>query len=449
MQSLLNRMRHLQASVRWFELALWTLLILAITVRVMKLPLMEFKADEFLFLMRSFQEPFNLERIHDIRSLIPIPHPPMFAYLLALPTSLTVSPLAVTAYIVGLNLLGLWFLYSFCRHVFSRDIALSVTTFVASMPWSVIFSRKIWNPDIVFPCEMLFLLAFVWLLKEYKPWKLYIFAIALSIYMQAHLLLLFSIFLVLFIFWIARLPVHRDHLVRAFLLLFILHLPYLAYAFSADTKEIDLFRQYHVYSAGIDWGVGGTNLLWWLKTSSGLGFSYLLGEGAYETFTNTFLLRFIEIVFTLFAAISVLAYFWCLNGTIASLRKRGRGGLEPYKLVVLYLLLWSLLLFTMLSAGQIESVPHYWVSSLFILPFCTVLFMQAMYRHMQRALQCVVHGFFLLVVTCNIIFMLSFYSFIEKNPEAIDGDYGTPFMFDREMWEGYLESGAAGTLGGV
>ncbi len=435
-------MRMYAPSFTWYEACLWALLALAIIVRIMKLQLMEFKGDEFMFLMESFRDPFALSQIHAVRSIVPIPHPPMFAYLLALPTSLTVSPIAVTAYIVGLNLLGLWLLHAFCRQVLSKEIALATTTLVASMPWAIIFSRKIWNPDIVFPCEMLFLLALAMLLRSYRPWKLYLFALALAIFLQAHLLSMFSIIPLAAVFWFAKPHIEKTHLKRAGLFLFVLHIPYLAYCLTTDAPTFVGERM----GSGLNIQLFIDNVLWWLNTSTGLGFSYLLGESGYDAFLKTFSLAWAEVVFRMYVLLGVVAYFWCISKTIDSLKRSGAEALAPYKLMMLFLLVWSVFLLVFLSASNVSSPPHYWVSLMVIIPFCVVLFLHSIARHVLPVFRHVVHGILLIVIATNIVFMLSFYSFLENHHEKITGDYGTPYMFERDSWNERLESAAGDEL---
>ena len=47
MQNFMFQLRRLQKKYDWFMLSLWALLFMGVVVRIIKLPLMEFKGDEF------------------------------------------------------------------------------------------------------------------------------------------------------------------------------------------------------------------------------------------------------------------------------------------------------------------------------------------------------------------------------------------------------------------
>jgi hypothetical protein len=88
--------------------------------------------------------------------------PPLFIDLLAVPLSLGCGPVGVAAFVAVLNLAGIAAFLALARTLFPAPAALVATLLYASMPWSVLFSRKIWAQDLVAP----FLIAAAWLLAS-------------------------------------------------------------------------------------------------------------------------------------------------------------------------------------------------------------------------------------------------------------------------------------------
>lgn len=442
MQTLFFRMRKIQQRYHWFTMILWVLIAMGLVVRMMQLPLMEFKGDEFHFLTQSFLHPFALGQIHDVRSPFPIPHPPSFAYFLAIPASLTIDPVAITASIAWLNIIGLWMFYGFCRRVFGKNVARISTALLASMPWAVLFSRKIWNPDLVFPCQMLFLISFEHLIRSYKPWKLYVFVIMLVLFLQAHLLSLFSIIPVAIVLYMVHLPMTRSHSVKAAALFIVLFLPYISYIFGTRTGGITTIAQYFS-SGGLDFSALHHNILWWARTSTGLGFDYLLGPDAYQFFLQVYHIQWIPYVFAWYVMAAACGVLWILSRMMRDIFWYAKDAYPPYLLILFFLTLWSVLLPLLLTAAHTVGPPHYWVSIIIVLPICFGVLADEVLHVAPRFLKNIVQGGIILVVSCQILFLFSFYGFLQNHHERITGDYGVPYIFEKQQWQQAIEDSAA------
>ncbi len=440
MRKTLSYLRKFLHSHDWFRVALWVLLTLGVIVRIIKLPLMEFKGDEFHFLTQSFLHPFSLSQIHEVRSAVPIPHPPSFAYFLAFPASMTVDPIAVTASIVWVNLIALWMFYAFCRRLFSKDAALISTALLASMPWAVIFSRKIWNPDLVIPLQILFLLGFSSLLRQYKPWKLYLFVVLLVLFLQAHLLSLFSVIPAVAVLLVARLPITRKQSVYAGAIFSALFIPYLSYMFGFADEPSTFVRD--TVGFGLSPDIFQQNLGWWMKTSTGLGFEYLLGESGYTAMLDIYHLSWTPYVFMAYVITAICAFTWVLSKMLKEIFFKKTEQYPPSLLILLFLVLWGALLPTILTAAQKVAFPHYWVSIIIVLPICFGVVMYNSMRKIPPLLQNILRSAIVLVVGTQVVFMMSFYSFLEHHHEKIAGDYGTPYMFEQSRWERDIENTA-------
>jgi len=441
MQTLFFTMRKFLEQYHWFTIFLWILIAMGVVVRVVQLPLMEFKGDEFHFLTQSFLHPFALSQIHDVRSPFPIPHPPSFAYFLAFPASLTVNPVAITASIAWINIVALWMFYGFCRRVFGKNVARISTALLASMPWAVIFSRKIWNPDLVFPCQMLFLISFEHLIRSYKPWKLYVFVVMLVLFLQAHLLSLFSIIPIVIVLSIARLPIQRLHAIKASALFIALFLPYISYIFGTRTGGIETISHYFS-SGGLNMMIMHENILWWAKTSTGLGFDYLLGVDAYQFFLQTYHIQWVPYVFAWYVMAAACGVLWILSRMMRDIVWYAKDTYPPYLLVLLFLTLWSVLLPILLTAANTVGPPHYWVSIIIVLPICFGVLADEALHALPQFFKNILQWGIIVVISCQVFFLFSFYGFLQHHHERITGDYGVPYIFEKQQWEKAIEDSA-------
>jgi 4-amino-4-deoxy-L-arabinose transferase-like glycosyltransferase len=140
-------------SGRWQRsdwLAVPILVLAAALLRLWNLDYMEFKGDEannlYVASYITLGEGFPLA---GMRSSIGTFNPPLFTYLMALPLSFSRNPVAAAAFVALVNCAAVGLLYAFCRRYFNRIVAVVAAVFFAVNPWAVIYSRKIWQQDML------------------------------------------------------------------------------------------------------------------------------------------------------------------------------------------------------------------------------------------------------------------------------------------------------------
>lgn len=374
---------------------------------------MEFKDDEFRFLMQAILHPFS----PIVHSSIHIPHPPTFGYVLSLLIQFSSDPVIVTAYIVCMNLIGLWLLYGLCRRQISTEVALITTTLFASMPWAIVFSRKIWNPDILFPVFMLTLVTLESMVREYRPWKLYVFAVVLALSMQVHLLTLFSIIPILIVAYLLRIPVQKSHGCLAAVLFFAMFLPYISvvFGYSAATSV-----------GGSEQVISSNNhILWWLQTSTGLGFDYLLGQSGFAEFMRLYHLQVTQYIFWVYACIAFSAFIWLVITVPITAKNQW---------LLVLCCVWGIILSSIITAAQIQSVPHYWAPIIVTIPLCFAIATAKLISIVSPLWKTVLQICVVMIIGTHIVFVGSFYSFLQYHHEDITGDYGKPYVVNQEYW---------------
>jgi Dolichyl-phosphate-mannose-protein mannosyltransferase len=183
------------------RLVLAVLLLVAAGVRLWRLDLMEFKADEAQACQLALQVVDGLRGrlpaghgipLVGLRSSVGVPNPPLFIYLLALPLTLWRDPLAAAVFIALSNVAAVGICFAIGRRYFSPFVALAATALYALAPWAVIFSRKIWAQDLLPVFIAGFLLAAHAFLVDRRPralaWLLALAAAAVQLHFSALIL---------------------------------------------------------------------------------------------------------------------------------------------------------------------------------------------------------------------------------------------------------------------
>jgi 4-amino-4-deoxy-L-arabinose transferase-like glycosyltransferase len=187
---------------RWLRLdvvVLSVVVAVAAFVRLLRLDLMEFKADEanvcaLALHALGYTQPgvgkfFPTE---GILSSVGIPNPPLFVYLVALPLAVVRSPIAAAAFIAATNVFAVWLCYLVGTRYYSRFVGIASAALFALSPWAIVFSRKIWSLNVLPMFSGLFLLALRAFLVERRSravfWLIVLVAGATQIHASAWIL---------------------------------------------------------------------------------------------------------------------------------------------------------------------------------------------------------------------------------------------------------------------
>ena len=147
------------------RVALTAIMIVAALTRLVRLDLMEFKADEaeacrLALHALGYGEPGvgHFFPTAGLQASVGIPNPPLFVYLVALPLAVVRSPIAVAAAIALANVAAVLLCYVAGRRIYSSFVGVVSAALFALSPWSIVFSRKIWAQDLLPLVTTLFLL---------------------------------------------------------------------------------------------------------------------------------------------------------------------------------------------------------------------------------------------------------------------------------------------------
>ena len=127
------------------------LLLPGLWLRLHALEWTEFSGDELSIMYDSYRAGHEHIALHGIPASIGLPLPNFLLYLLALPLTISREPTTIVVFVALLNLLGLACLYRLLARSVGTLGALCGVALFASAPWPMMFARKVWNPDFLFP----------------------------------------------------------------------------------------------------------------------------------------------------------------------------------------------------------------------------------------------------------------------------------------------------------
>jgi len=112
--------------------------------------------------------------------------------VLALPLAIDRDPIAAASFIAVTNVVAVWLCYVAGRRYFSRYVGLTSAALFALSPWAIVYSRKIWSPELLPICTCSFLIALHAFLVDKRPravlWLILLVGVAVQFHFSAGLL---------------------------------------------------------------------------------------------------------------------------------------------------------------------------------------------------------------------------------------------------------------------
>ncbi len=311
-----------------------------------------------------------------LRVSVGVDMPPLFIWFLMIPVAVTRDPILVTGAFALANLAGLALLGVALRRSMGARIAWMTVLILASAPWSVLFSRKIWAQDLILPLHALFLWALVRWLESRTRARAVVALVALGLLFQIYpgtwfLALALLVWVVAFR---VRLP-WRDLALGGALAL-IAYIPWLHYQF---TSGFDGFRlalsQRGAEGAGPElasWSRSTFDLLLLpFHVAGGSRLDLAIGLDAYELWAYSLpaalLLGLQQAVF----ALAGLAFVAAAAFTFKRCFRSGHlGPASPATLVLGLCVLEIVAVVGQLGGLGLGAIPHYAI--VLALPVCVV-----------------------------------------------------------------------------
>ncbi|MBM4429246.1 MAG: hypothetical protein FJ026_02715 [Chloroflexi bacterium] len=260
------------------------LLLLASLLRLGWPDISEFKSDEAHIARVAYDLATGRSiPLQGTGTAIGLPKSPLSVYLYALPSLLWRNPLWLTWFTAALNVLAVALCWWFGRRYWGPGGAGCAALLLATNPWAIHFSRKIWEPNLL----PLFVLAWAAtgasVFTEGRRWPLVLHLILLSASIQLHYSAL-TLIPVTALFLIShRSRLGRGYLVAGLALATALAIPFLLYLSAPSSRtrwgnalQLPSTLRFEVQSLRF----------WWVMASGG-EIHALAGPAAYQEFLRT------------------------------------------------------------------------------------------------------------------------------------------------------------------
>lgn len=387
----------------------WFILIILIAsfFRIFFLDLIEFKFDEAFNVYQLTQ--FNLTHslsFHSGLSSSGMHNFPLLHYLLIPFGIFSQNPQNLTFIIALINVVLIGFFYLFVKKFYGNITALSSALLLATSPWAILYSRKIWHPDLI----LLFLLpAFYFLHKlnisnNIKKTSLFLF-LFLTLLCQQHFSGFYLLILTPMILIICKIKFSFKYAFIGFLLGLIPALSYISYNLSSTPFCVDcqafLSFQGEVRSFDLNNFMRPSQIL------TGLYFEDALGNNMAEFIHQNSLLNVVNFIFLLEFILPLFGIFYILKYH------------RKYSFILFYLFIPLIYFLTKNPARM-----YYFIV---VVPSMLILFGSAfqLFFRFAKNLFAKISVIILLVIMIgsNLFFVYSFYQFLNFK-KVIDGNFG-------------------------
>lgn len=381
--------------------------------RITNLDVIEFKSDEALNLFLASRPLFDHSFAPGgIVSSIGILNPPLFNYILFPLVSISTDPRFITFCIGFINSIAIGLFFLILTKYYSKFVALSASLLFALSPWAILFSRKIWQQDLIIPLFIPFFLSLHKICIDKNPsyWILYTFSALLLI--QIHQInIIFIILLTPFIIF-SRKGFPLKYIAIGSLLGALPLFPFLLYQFSS-CNDCNTFTQISNRLST------SHSLLLFMRPMQILAqgnFQFILGDDMLtlsQMYPLIFKLRAIFYSEYIFLLIGIFAYWKTV--------KKLRGVLIPTIAVpFIYFVL------------RIEPLMHYYIIILPLLFLFVAFGLWYLYNSSFRLLKVIsVIAIFSLLLE-SLLFNYSFFTLLNKQL-MLKGDYGSSFAIEQEL----------------
>lgn len=373
--------------------------------RLTNLDLIEFKTDEAINLFLAARPIFgHAFAPGSTVSSVGVLNPPLLNYLLFPLTLISLDPRFITFFIALANTLGIGFFALVIKKYHNNILAYITGLLIAFSPWGIIYSRKIWTQDLIFPffIPFLFSLYKVSVEKDEKYW--FVFSIFSAFLIQLHQTSLFFIFLIFLFLIINKVKINFKYLIIGFVVGLIPFIPYIIYQVSnscpdctaiATVKErVSSFYQVAIFARPFQI-LGKGN------------FQILLGADTLTIAQNYPFIYKLEKVF-------YLEYLLLPLGIYAFWKQDKKIRYMIFSVALLPLIYFLL---------KIEPLMHY----LIIVSPLLFLFLAFSIYYLTKKIKWLGVSVFSLLIVYSFFYNLTFFDLL-KNQKSLKGDYGTAFI---------------------
>ncbi len=331
--------------------------------------------------------------------------------LLALPSR---DPLMITFMVALFNTLAIVFFYCWVRKFYGNGTAVIASLFLSFSPWSILFSRTVWVPDIMLPFSIFFLYFAHKIILEKDRKSMFWFGLSAALLIQIHPPGLALVAAALFIlFFVLKKRVGWDLSIYKKMLFgltigFIFAIPYFIDFIkpTSSSRWVVELQQNLRFSSNFRF----IHFIWPFYFMNGFGLDAYVGK-SWSEFLKLFpYIKLIQISFVFEIIFPILSIFYII-------RKK-----KELRFLVFVLPLVSFLYFISKSHPN----KYYYSVTSPVVAILIALSVQYITKIIPAMSQRIMIGVILFVLTMHFIFEASFYAFLDHK-QVIGGQYNQIF----------------------
>jgi hypothetical protein len=398
------------------KILLSIIILLAVFLRFYNLKYIEFNFDQVA-------NPILAEQIikngplpqNCLLSSIGVCNPFFFLYMLVPPMLISPDPIFLTGFIALINVFSVLLLFFFVKKFFNETTALISSAMLAVNQWAIIFSRTIWQQNVL----IFFTILFFWFLFNFafanKKLHLIWAILFLGIISQLHQLGMLLGLILLVCIIIFRKNVTFKNLLIGFFLLLLLYLPFIAFEIKNDWYSFENIISYSKLPAELHTSA----LLYPFQMIGVNGLSYTFGND-YQNFLNTTInFPLLNIFLILIFATSII---------FLSLKRDAK-----YTI----LLAWFFILPLSLIFSKTPVYPHYFIIGI---PAGFIILSILFSKLITNGWKYLFLVFLAFLVLYQLTTSFSYLKFPE-NKQCIDGNHSQPYIYKLKNIKKVLISG--------
>jgi len=415
----------------WDVFVLAGILLVGGWLRVTRLELMEFKADECLLHALALKQARGDMQPVGLVSSVGIHNPAMAVNLFTIPALFTKDPVRFALLPAILNTIALLAGYVLARRWMSRPAALIAMFLFAVSPWAVLTSRKIWAQDLLPLFTIAFFLAVVAWLRKGRARHVVAIFVMLAVLNQIHYSTLAFWPIVAVAAWRRRRSGALAYWLAGAAIYVVMWLPFIVY--QARTWPGD-YARYIAARGGVDASVTANfaqAVGWQISLMGQGGFDSVLDESTKAFGQTVSLSVWLTVVFSLVLSSALIVTLLCLKKQPDLWVLVAWLGLPTLLLSfhwVIYHYFLACYPVTFLMTGVLVDAAAVWAAS------------RIPSRSFRAALAAAAIAFLLLVGSSEVTFFTRFLDFVSARGGA-QGDYGVTYR-DKLNVATYMKSAA-------
>lgn len=404
----------------------WAFVILGVFARLLWLEDIEFKQDEFQALTWGYRMTCGHGSLLGMPSSQGLVQPPLFLHLVALATLISTDPVVVTSFVALANCAAIVAIPWGFRSSIGRPWSAWVAAIMATSPWPVIFSRKLWTQDLLFPAMILFWCA--WMSNRRSPatWKVVFASVGLVAASQLHLTGAFAAVAIAVCVVFNEKRLARRDLAIATAIAVLMYAPFVSYHVLDRGQNLS----YAISSASNAQPDLLNNVRLSVATATTAGDEFLVGEWVHAR------LRPVRLVATpwsvLFVVAGVVGCGFEVRAYLQSHREHRRPSARSELCTLLVAGFVSNEWFLMLCGAP--AAPHYHIACWPCLAVGFVLCCRRVGSIARRKWHCVAVLMLAGVGVSQSTMMLGLIVSIHIWPTRLTGDYGLPYSQSKAYW---------------